>query len=57
MIKPTTTPPAAAHTLREQLAQLRELERKQIIAESCDRIMREAEELPKRIILPIEGAD
>lgn len=57
MIKPTPTLPAAAHTLREQLAQLRELERRQILRESCDHIMREAEELPKRLILPIEGAD
>jgi hypothetical protein len=54
---PTPPPPAVAHTLREQLARLREIERKQILKESCDRIMREAEELPKRIILPIEGAD
>jgi len=58
MIKPTTTPPAAAHTLREQLAQLREIERKQIIAESCDRILRDDEEMHhNRLVLPIEGAD
>ena len=52
-----TEPREPAHTLREQLAALREAERKQIIAESCERILRDVEELLKRSVLPIEGAD
>ena len=48
----------AAHTLREQLAQVREIERKRIIAESCERIIRDDDELhPHRLVLPLEGAD
>ena len=49
--------PAAAlrctvHSLAEQLAMLREIERLKIIAESCDRIVKDAQELGR-----VEKAD
>ncbi len=46
----------AAHTLAEQLAQLREIERKRVIAESCERIMRDNKELRERLVMPLDGA-
>ncbi|MDD3965326.1 MAG: hypothetical protein PHD99_04760 [Candidatus Moranbacteria bacterium] len=58
---PMVTPEAAdrciAHTLAEQLAQLREIDRRRIITESCDRIIRDETELRERLVMPLDGAD
>ena len=43
------------HTLADQLAQLRELERRRIIEESCERIIEDGKELGRD--MPIDGAD
>ena len=47
-----------AHTLQDQLAALREIERRRIIEESCERIIRDdAETQTHRLVLPLDGAD
>lgn len=57
IITPEARLRCATHTLAEQLAQLREIERKRVIAESCDRIIRDETELRERLVMPLDGAD
>lgn len=45
IITPEAQLRCATHTLADQLAQLREIERQRVIAESCERILRDADEL------------
>jgi hypothetical protein len=45
-ITPAAALRCATHSLPEQLAQLRELERQRVVAESCDRILRAADKVP-----------
>lgn len=54
-ITPAARLRCAKHTLADQLAQLREIDRLKIIEESCERIERDAREL--RRDMPIAGAD
>lgn len=57
-ITPEARQRCATHTLQDQLAMLREIERRKIIDESCERIMRDDDEMHhNRLILPLEGAD